>query len=86
MVNYTFSINAELHKQMREHPEIKWSEVLRQSIIEYLAKLKRGSAITTQELRKRLKIDLSNIDVEKEIALTREGRRLSEEHARELLK
>ncbi len=86
MVNYTFSINPELHKQMRDHPEIKWSEVLRQSIVDYLAKIKRGSAITTQELRKRLKIDLSNIDVEKEIALTREGRRLSEKRARELLK
>ncbi len=71
---------------MREHPEIKWSEILRQSISDYLAKLKRGSAITTQELRKRLKIDMINIDVEKEITLTREGRRLSEERAKEFLK
>ncbi|MFH0955093.1 MAG: hypothetical protein V1777_03230 [Candidatus Micrarchaeota archaeon] len=32
MVNMTMAIPKELHKAMREHPEIKWSEVARQAI------------------------------------------------------
>ncbi len=36
MTNITFSIDDDIHKKMKEHPEIKWTEILRQSIIKYL--------------------------------------------------
>ncbi|KKM60401.1 hypothetical protein LCGC14_1542160, partial [marine sediment metagenome] len=36
MTNITFSVDDNLHKKMKEHPEIKWTEILRQSIANYL--------------------------------------------------
>ena len=32
MVNMTLAIPDELHKKIRKHPEVKWSEVARQAI------------------------------------------------------
>lgn len=32
MVNMTMAIPEELHKKMKGHPEIKWTEVARQAI------------------------------------------------------
>ena len=31
MTNVTLAVPKELHKEMRRHPEIKWSEVARQA-------------------------------------------------------
>jgi hypothetical protein len=31
MTNVTLAVPKELHKEMRSHPEIKWSEVARQA-------------------------------------------------------
>ena len=39
MPNITLSIPPDLYKKMKEHPEIKWSEVARRAIAEYLAKI-----------------------------------------------
>ena len=39
MVNVTLAVPEELHKIMKEHPEIKWSEVARQAMWEYARKL-----------------------------------------------
>ena len=39
MVNVTLAVPEELHKIMKKHPEIKWSEVARQAIWEYARKL-----------------------------------------------
>ena len=39
LVNVTLSVPEELHKVMKRHPEIKWSEVARQAIWEYAKKL-----------------------------------------------
>ena len=36
MGNITLSIPNEILKQMKKHKEIKWSEVARQKIVEYL--------------------------------------------------
>lgn len=32
MPNMTFAVPDDLHREMRAHPEIKWSEVARQAI------------------------------------------------------
>ncbi|HIH21160.1 MAG TPA: hypothetical protein HA222_00660 [Candidatus Diapherotrites archaeon] len=32
MVNMTFAIPEQIHKIMKKHPEVKWSEVARQAI------------------------------------------------------
>ena len=39
MVNVTLAVPEELHKIMKKHPEIKWSEVARQAMWEYARKL-----------------------------------------------
>ena len=39
MVNVTLAVPEELHRIMRRHPEIKWSEVARQAMWEYASKL-----------------------------------------------
>jgi hypothetical protein len=50
MANITFHVDADLHARMRRHPEIKWSEILRRSITDYLSKLEASTTITSKEL------------------------------------
>lgn len=39
MPNMTLALPDELHRIMRNHPEIKWSEIARQAMKEYAKKL-----------------------------------------------
>ena len=39
MVNVTIAVPEGLHRVMKRHPEIKWSEVARQAMWEYARKL-----------------------------------------------
>ncbi len=39
MPNITLSLPPDLYRRMKKHPEIKWSEVVRKAIAEYLAKI-----------------------------------------------
>jgi len=39
MPNITLSVPPDLYRKMKKHPEIKWSEVARKAIAEYLAKI-----------------------------------------------
>lgn len=48
MVNVTLSVPEELHKLMKRHPEIKWSEVARQAIWEYARKLETLDRIASK--------------------------------------
>lgn len=41
MAHITLSIPDEVYKEMKAHPEIKWSEVARQNIIEKALHLKK---------------------------------------------
>lgn len=41
MVNMTIAIPQELHDKMRKHSEIKWSEIARRAIREYMDELDR---------------------------------------------
>lgn len=48
MVNVTLAVPEELHKVMKRHPEIKWSEVARQAMWEYAKKLELLDEITSK--------------------------------------
>jgi hypothetical protein len=48
MPHLTLSVPRHLYEKMRKHPEIKWSEVARKAISEYLSKL--GPASTSSEV------------------------------------
>jgi len=39
MVNVTLAVPEELHKLMKSHPEIKWSEIARQAMWDYARRL-----------------------------------------------
>lgn len=54
MTNITFSVDDDLHKQMKEHPEIKWTEILRQSILNYLKKVEEIDELSIEDFRTRL--------------------------------
>jgi predicted translin family RNA/ssDNA-binding protein len=46
MVNVTLSVPEKLHKVMKSHPEIKWSEVARQAMWQYAERLEALDDIT----------------------------------------
>jgi len=48
VVNVTFAVPEELHKIMRQHPEIKWSEIARKAMWEYARKLELMERITSE--------------------------------------
>jgi len=45
MPNITLAIPSELHRKMKAHPEIKWSEVIRRLLAERIRELERMDAL-----------------------------------------
>ena len=81
MVNITISIPDELRKKMKRHSEIKWSEVVRKSLANYVDQLKiaEGGVVSAETLSQKLKekgVDVSTIDLDKAIEYYEEGRKL----------
>ncbi len=68
MANITLSIPDELREKMKKYPEIKWSEVVRRAIKEYLDRLEgtetRDSSYYAK-LARDLNIDIESISLEK---------------------
>lgn len=48
MVNMTLALPKELHEVMRKHPEIKWSEVARRAMQEYVEKIELLDKLTAK--------------------------------------
>ncbi len=70
MPNMTTSVPKELFERMRKHREIKWSEVLRRAITDYLRRLEGAGVIDISELRKivaETRIDLDEIPLQRAI-------------------
>ncbi len=88
MPSITFSVDVELYKRMKKHHEIKWSEILRRSIIEYLKKLEGKEIITVEELRAELNNELlqliNELDIKKEIEYYRTIKQLEMERLKRL--
>ena len=45
MTNLTLSVPDDLYKEMKKHPEIRWSEVARQALVKKLDDLRRLDAL-----------------------------------------
>ncbi|MCD6164971.1 MAG: hypothetical protein J7J30_06040 [Candidatus Odinarchaeota archaeon] len=58
MPNITLSISEELYRKMKEYSEVRWSEVARKAIIEYLRKLEGEFKMSTEELLEELGKDI----------------------------
>jgi hypothetical protein len=51
MSNVTLSIPNEVYLKMKSHNEIRWSEVVRRALNEYIKKLEdKGMEVTTKDL------------------------------------
>jgi len=78
MANITLSVPEELRRRIKKHREVRWSEVIRGAIIEYLNKLEGGSRETEELLTivERDGIDLSTVTVEEAVRYYRKMRHL----------
>ena len=81
MTNMTISIPSELCEKMKKHAEVKWSEVVRKSIADYINKMEmvNGGVVPSSILVAMLKdsnLDLSNITLEKATEQYEESRDL----------
>ena len=70
MTNMTISIPSELCEKMKKHSEVKWSEVVRKSITDYINKMEiaEGGVVPSSVLVAMLKdsnLEISNITLEK---------------------
>ncbi len=67
MPNITLSIPKEVYERMKRYPEVRWSEVARRAIVEYIRRLE--GVISTEELleglEKGFEDELKAIDVRK---------------------
>jgi len=68
----TISIPKVLYEKMKRHSEVKWSEVVRRALTEYMGRLEvmeRGVASSEElaELLRESKLDVSSISLEKAI-------------------
>ncbi len=58
MVNMTLSVPEELFREMRRHPELKWSEVARQAFemkvreLHWMDKLVQNSILTVEDVER----------------------------------
>ncbi len=88
MTNITFSVDDDLHKKMKEHPEIKWTEILRQSIANYLKKVEEIDVLSIKDFKKRLDpeilMKIDELNDQDEIMFYEDGKKLEEERLKQL--
>ena len=48
MANITLSLPEELYQKLKDHPEIRWSEIARKAIQQYLDELELLDKLTTK--------------------------------------
>jgi hypothetical protein len=70
MTNMTISIPSELCEKMKKHAEVKWSEVVRKSIADYINKMEvaQGGIVPSSILAAMLKdsnLEVSDITLDK---------------------
>jgi hypothetical protein len=81
MANMTISIPQKLHEKLKKHSEVKWSEVVRKALTDYVERLEEveGGVVPIEKLAEELKdagIDISTLDLDKAIEYYEEGRKL----------
>jgi hypothetical protein len=70
MTNMTISIPSELCEKMKKHAEVKWSEVVRKSIADYINKMEiaQGGVVPSSILAAMLRdsnLEVSDITLDK---------------------
>ena len=81
MVNITISIPQELCDKMKRYSEVKWSEVVRKALIDYVGRLEivEGGVVPSEKLAAMLKdanLDVSGVDLVQAVEHYERGRKL----------
>ncbi len=81
MVNITVSIPEELYSKMKKYSEVRWSEVVRKALAEYIRRLEaieRGVVPSERlvELLRESSLDLSGVSLEKALEFYEKAREL----------
>jgi len=81
MVNITISIPEELYGKMKRYSEVKWSEVVRKALLEYVGRLEivEGGVVSSEKLAAMLKdanLDVSCVNLDKAVEFYEKGRKL----------
>ncbi len=88
MTNITVSVDDDIHKKMKEHPEIKWTEILRQSITNYLKKEEEIDVLSINDIRKRLDPEIQRkieeLNEQDETSFYEEAKKKEEERLKRL--
>ncbi len=88
MTNISFSVDYDLHKKMKDHPEIKWTEILRQSIANYLKKVEEIDVLSIRDFKKRLDPEIQKkieeLNEQDEIMFYEEAKKIEEERLKRL--
>ncbi|KKL92770.1 hypothetical protein LCGC14_1881340, partial [marine sediment metagenome] len=75
-------------KKMKDHPEIKWTEILRQSIANYLKKVEEIDILSINDFRKRLDPEIQKkikeLNGEDEISFYLKAKKIEEERLKRL--
>jgi len=81
MANITISIPEELHRKMKRYSEVKWSEVVRKALTDYVGRLEivEGGVVPSEKLATMLKdsdLDVTCVNLQKAIEYYEKGRKL----------
>jgi len=81
MVNITVSIPEDLYNKMKKYSEVKWSEVVRKALVEYIGRLEvveRGvvSSDVLAEMLRESNLDVSSVSLEKALECYEKAREL----------
>ncbi|MEM3726661.1 MAG: hypothetical protein QXK98_07375 [Candidatus Bathyarchaeia archaeon] len=81
MVNITVSIPEELYRKMKKYSEVRWSEVVRKALAEYIWRLEvmeRGvvSSEKLAELLRESNLDVSSIGLDEALDFYEKAREL----------
>ena len=77
----TISVPQELYDKMKRYSEVRWSEVVRKALAEYVGRLEigEGGIVSSEKLVEMLKesnLDVSCVDLEKAVEYYEKGRKL----------
>ena len=81
MVNITISVPEELYDRMKRYSEVKWSEVVRKALADYVGRLEivESGVAPSEKLAAMLKdanLDVSCVDLDKAVEYYEKGRKL----------
>jgi metal-responsive CopG/Arc/MetJ family transcriptional regulator len=78
MVNITISVPKELYDKMKRYSEVRWSEIVRKALVDYVGKLEvlEGGIVSSENLAAKLKeanLDVSCVSLEKAVEYYEKG-------------